>query len=81
MRTHLGPGSMHACVVCARSYIGRRAMEGFREGAAERDPAKLGQLWTHANEQHELMQRQSLVYGMYARKIKNILVRFLGLGS
>ncbi|KAG1656613.1 hypothetical protein FOA52_008436 [Chlamydomonas sp. UWO 241] len=55
-----------------REYILRRVKDGFREGAGESGPSSAA-LWAHAKEEYSVMKRQSVVYGMYARKIKNIL--------
>ncbi len=52
----------------------RRAKLGFREGASETDPAKQSSLVASAQDHLQTVKRQSLVYGIYARKIKNILV-------
>lgn len=60
----------------SRRYILRRARDGFREGAAETDPSKLSSLVAHAQEELITLKRQSLVYGLYARPIRNILVRW-----
>mmetsp|Transcript_12414 Transcript_12414/g.26817 ORF Transcript_12414/g.26817 Transcript_12414/m.26817 type:complete len:94 (+) Transcript_12414:160-441(+) len=56
-----------------REYVLRRAREGFREVAGETNATKLDALWASAKEQLEVVKRQSVVYGLYGRKTKNIL--------
>lgn len=56
-------------------YIQRRAKEEFHAHAREADPAKLQQLVASGKEQLDVVKRQALVYGLYGRKIKNVLVR------
>jgi LYR motif-containing protein 4 len=56
-------------------YILRRAREDFRLNAQEANPEKLQQLLKGANEDLEVVKRQSVVYQLYGRKIKNVLVR------
>lgn len=58
-------------------YIQRRAREEFYAHAREADPARLQQLVASGREQLEVVKRQALVYGLYGRKIKNVLVRAL----
>ena len=59
----------HYYICC--SYILRRCKEEFRT-PPKGDPTTIV---AHAKEQLEVLKRQSLVYGLYARKIKNVLVR------
>lgn len=52
----------------------RRAKQDFRQHAAETDAAKLDQLWTKAQEDFAVTQRQRVVYSMYAPKQKSVMV-------
>mmetsp|Transcript_18768 Transcript_18768/g.55924 ORF Transcript_18768/g.55924 Transcript_18768/m.55924 type:complete len:101 (-) Transcript_18768:128-430(-) len=56
-----------------KEYILRRAREGFREGALAKDPAEAAKLLTLARDELAVMKRQSIVYGLYERPIKNVL--------
>jgi hypothetical protein len=55
-----------------REYILRRAKEGFRSNrsANVEEATKLVAL---AEKEFEVAQRQSILYGMYGRKVKNVL--------
>jgi hypothetical protein len=64
------PPSPHAL----HRYILRRSKEGFRQAAHESDSAKLQQLWQRASSELEVVKRQSIVYQLYGRKHKNVLV-------
>lgn len=60
---------------CIRSrYILRRSRQGFRAAAGEQDETALGRLWAAAKADYEAMKRQSTVYELYGRKMKNVLV-------
>ncbi len=58
-------------------YILRRTREGFRAAAPEQAGAQEA-LWKLAKEELEVARRQSIVYGLYQRQVKNVLVRGLG---
>jgi LYR motif-containing protein 4 len=55
-------------------YVKRRAKEAFHEHAAEVDASKLQQFWTKAHSELELVRRQAMVYTLFARKHKSIMV-------
>jgi hypothetical protein len=55
-------------------YIKRRAKEGFAESQSITDAAALEQLWQRAKEELEVVKRQAVVYGLYARKHKSVMV-------
>ena len=52
-------------------YILRRCKEEFRSPPSA-DPVSS---YVHGKQQLDVVRRQSLVYGLYGRKIKNVLVR------
>lgn len=52
----------------------RRAREGFHDAAALSEGAALQQLWQHAKQELEVVRRQSVVYSLYARKHKSVMV-------
>lgn len=52
----------------------RKAIEGFRAHKGETDAQKLSELLQDAKQELEVVKRQSLVYSMYARKQKSIMV-------
>ena len=52
-------------------YILRRCKEEFRSTPSA-DPISS---YVHGKQQLDVVRRQSLVYGLYGRKIKNVLVR------
>jgi hypothetical protein len=60
---------------CAR-YVQRQAKEKFRENAAGKQSASVDEQWSKARETLALVQRQAIVYTLYARKNKSIMVRF-----
>ena len=63
------------CPGCdGRRYIQRRAKEGFHQAASVSNPAAAGGLIKQAKEELEVVKRQALVYSLYARKYKNVLV-------
>ena len=57
-----------------RHYIKRRALTGFRVGAGASGEAASAAL-AAAYADLEVARRQALIYGMYARPYKSILVR------
>ena len=57
-----------------REFVKRRAKQDFRQHAAETDAAKIDQLWSKAQEDFAVTQRQRLVYSMYAPKQKSVMV-------
>ncbi|GLC41610.1 hypothetical protein PLESTB_000696900 [Pleodorina starrii] len=56
-----------------REYIRRRAKEGFHEAASVTDPAAVAALLQSGRQELEVVKRQSLVYQLYGRKVKNVL--------
>ena len=65
------PGS--PAVHISLRYISRRATEGFRAAATNPEQATEA-LWKRAQEELSVVRRQSIVYGLYSRGIKNVLV-------
>ena len=57
-----------------REFVKRRAKQDFRQHAAETDAARIDQLWSKAQEDFAVTQRQRLVYSMYAPKQKSVMV-------
>jgi len=55
-------------------YVKRRAGEQFRQHAGEIDAGAAQQLIASAKEQLQLVQRQAIVYTLFARKNKSIMV-------
>lgn len=53
----------------------RRTQEGFREHAAETDQAVVKELLAAAKEQYAVVQRQTVVYSLFARQHKSVMVR------
>jgi hypothetical protein len=60
-----------------RSYITRRAKEEFHglAGGGGADAAAAEAAWARARDQLAVWQRQSLVYQLYGRKTKTVMVR------
>jgi hypothetical protein len=56
-------------------YIRRRAKEGFHETRLTADPAAAETLLQSGRQELEVVKRQSLVYQLFGRKVKNVLVR------
>jgi ribosomal protein L12E/L44/L45/RPP1/RPP2 len=56
-------------------YILRRSKTGFRSHAGEADPARLAALVAEARSELEVVRRQALVHGLYARRGKSVLAR------
>lgn len=56
-------------------YVQRRAREGFVDARSVTDTAALEQLWQRARQELEVVRRQSVVYSLYARKHKSVMVR------
>jgi hypothetical protein len=61
-------------LACCRSYIQRRTKEEFHTLAANADAAAADAAWQRAKSQLEVWKRQSVVYQLYGRKIKTVLV-------
>ena len=59
--------------VCLRSYVKRKAQDDFRAHRGESDPGRLSQLWSHAKAEFEAVQRQAIVYHLYARQHKSVM--------
>ena len=57
-----------------REFVKRRAKQDFRQHAAETDAARIDQLWSKAQEDFAVTQRQRIVYSMYAPKQKSVMV-------
>lgn len=72
--------SVHS-TICGRRYIQRRAREGFHDAAKLTDPSAVKSLLELGRQELEVVKRQSLVYGLYGRKFKNVLVRGAGAAS
>ena len=60
-----------------RHYIRRRALTGFRENESVSNPDMVREALQVAMSNLGVAQRQAMVYGMYARPYKSILVRLL----
>lgn len=56
-----------------REYVQRQAREKFRENAAGKQSAAVDEQWSKARETLALVQRQAIVYTLYARKNKSIM--------
>ncbi|KAG2424381.1 hypothetical protein HXX76_014590 [Chlamydomonas incerta] len=56
-----------------REYIQRRAREGFHDAAKLTDPSAVKSLLELGRQELEVVKRQSVVYGLYGRKFKNVL--------
>lgn len=56
-----------------REYVKRRAREGFHEAAGLSDPPAVAALVKKAREELDVVKRQSIVYSLYTRKVKNVL--------
>jgi hypothetical protein len=69
---HLCPLAL--LLACFCSYIQRRAKEEFHSLAANADAAAAEAAWQRAQSQLEVWKRQSVVYQLYGRKIKTVLV-------
>lgn len=61
-------------VWCCCSYITRRAKEEFHALAKNTDAAAAEAAWQRAQSQLGVWQRQSVVYGLYGRRVKNVMV-------
>jgi hypothetical protein len=73
-----GPGlsALPAAVatVSACSYIDRRAKEEFHALAKGNDTAAAEAAWQRAQSQLAVWKRQSVVYGLYGRRVKTVMV-------
>ena len=69
---------MHEIILRLRRYVKRKAGEEFRQHAGASDSTAVQQLVANAKEQLQLVQRQAIVYTLFARKNKSIMVRILG---
>ncbi|GIL82816.1 hypothetical protein Vretimale_8186 [Volvox reticuliferus] len=56
-----------------REYVQRRAKEGFHEAASITDPVAAESLLQYGRKELEIVKRQSFVYQLYGRKVKNVL--------
>lgn len=56
-------------------YTKRRAGDSFRAHAAVTDAGKQQALWEQANKDLEVVKRQALVYSLYGRKQRSVMVR------
>ena len=52
----------------------RKARDEFRAHKQDADPAALSKLWSHAKEELEAVRRQAMVYHLYARQHKSVMV-------
>ena len=57
-------------------YVRRRAREGFRAHVGETDAQIVSELVQGAKAELEVVKRQSMVYSLYARRQKSIMVSF-----
>jgi hypothetical protein len=57
-------------------YVKRKAREEFRAHMDERDPVALSNLLSKARSDLKVVERQSVVYSMYGRKQRSIMVSF-----
>lgn len=55
-------------------YVKRRARQGFLEAQSSSDATFVQQLWEHAKQELAVVKRQAVVYSMYARKHKSVMV-------
>lgn len=55
-------------------YVKRRAGERFREMQKTVEPEVADKAWAKALQDLEVAKRQAVVYGLYARKQKSIMV-------
>jgi len=62
------------CPLAGCSYITRRAKEEFHALANNADSAAAEAAWKRAQSQLEVWKRQSVVYGLYGRRVKNVMV-------
>lgn len=65
---------LHVDVRACVRYVKRRAKEEFHTHSAEADAGKVQQFWTRAQSELELVRRQAMVYTLFARKHKSIMV-------
>ena len=56
-----------------REYVKRRTVDAFRENPTLTDPAAIATAVADARSQLEVAKRQSIVYSLYAPKVKNIM--------
>ena len=56
-------------------YVKRKAKQDFRKHKDETDKLIINEHWRIALEAMEVVQRQAVVYKLYARKHKSIMVR------
>ncbi|KAG6545456.1 hypothetical protein Mapa_013056 [Marchantia paleacea] len=56
-----------------REYVKRRAKEGFRECQSITDPAAAATAFANGKLQLEVAKRQSVVYSLYAPRVKSIM--------
>lgn len=76
MLDHALTPAIHNTCLCR--YILRRTKYGFQRHAAEKDPAQIDTLVQQAQEELEILKRQSVVYSMYGRKTKGVMVSCSG---
>ncbi|KAG9152658.1 hypothetical protein Leryth_020868 [Lithospermum erythrorhizon] len=56
-----------------REYIKRRSIDAFRQNKNLRDMSEVVELFKEGKTQLELAKRQSIVYSLYAPKVKSIM--------
>jgi hypothetical protein len=61
-------------MVCRRSYIQRRAKEDFHALTKNTDTAAAEAAWQKAKGELDVWKRQSVVYGLYGRRGKTVMV-------
>ena len=52
----------------------RKAKDSFRSAADVTDPTQQQALWAKAKQEYEMVSRQAIVYSMYARKQRSVMV-------
>lgn len=55
-----------------REYVKRRTVVGFQDNLAS-DPAVAAAAYSEGKQQLELVKRQSIVYNLYAPRVKSIM--------
>ena len=57
-------------------YTIRKARDSFRSSASVTDKQQQQELWTKAKQQYDVVSRQAIVYSLYARKQRSVMVIF-----
>ncbi|KAK7394438.1 hypothetical protein VNO78_14966 [Psophocarpus tetragonolobus] len=56
-----------------REYTKRRTIDAFRQNCTLSDPSAISAAFSHGNSQLSLLQRQSLLYSLYAPQLLNVM--------